>query len=341
MFKSSLFLILVLFTTPARAFEDVQGNIVDAGKTGWHEISLQHNKLTRYFRIYRPENLKEMPAVVFVLHGGKQSMRKIFEEKAGGSQEWQTLAEKGGFLLIAPNAVNVKSGDTNGDKQNWNDCRLPVKGNGSASTADDVGFIDTLIDWSHDNYHTNMNRIYVTGASNGGMMAFRAITELGYKFAAAAVFIANQPEHSDCVDPKYPVPLMIMNGTHDSLVLWHGGKIRKQGVNLLSAENTLQFWSKVNKLNSPQRVTNLPDLNKHDGSYIVKHVFPANDSGSAELWFYKVKGGGHTMPSIKHNVSMLARWLVGKQNKDLEATHEAWNFMNRHTTKEKVSVEDE
>jgi polyhydroxybutyrate depolymerase len=243
-------------------------------------------------------------------------------------------------LLVVPNAVNVKNGDTNGDKQNWNDCRLPIKGNGSASNADDIGFIDTLIDWSHEHYHTNLNRVYVTGASNGGMMSFRVITELGYKIAAAAVFIANQPKQSDCPDPKYPVPLMIMNGTHDPLVLWQGGKIRKQGVTLLSAENTLHFWSNVNKLNSPQRVNNLPDINKHDGSYIVKHVFPTNAPDSAELWFYKVKGGGHTMPSIKHNVSALARWIVGKQNKDLEATHQAWNFMSRHSTKEKVSVED-
>jgi len=341
MFKSVLYLIsLSLFTFTSQTFAQTVNNGIDVSKPGWFEVSLPYDKLTRYFRVYRPEKLKENPAAVFVLHGGKQSMRKIFKKDAGGSQEWQTLADKEGFLLVVPNGINIKSGNTNGEKQNWNDCRLPVEGNGSGSIADDVGFIDSLITWVHERYHTDMNRIYVTGASNGGMMTFRLVTELGNKFAAAAAFIANQPEHSDCFSPKYAIPLMIMNGTNDPLVLWKGGQIRKQGPNLLSAEDTLQYWIKVNKLNTPQRITNLPDTNSKDGSYIIRRVFPPNVDGSAELRFYQVKGGGHTMPSIKHNVSMLAKWLVGKQNKDLEATHEAWNFMRQFPTKERRPAEE-
>jgi len=341
MFKSALYLILLsFFTFASQIHAKTENNSIDVSKSGWFEVSLPHNKLTRYFRVYRPEKLEENPAAVFVLHGGKQSMRKIFKKNAGGSQEWQSIADKEGFLLVVPNGINIKNGDTNGEKQNWNDCRLPVEGNGSASIADDVGFIDSLIVWIHDHYHTDMNRTYVTGASNGGMMTFRLVTELGNKFAAAAAFVANQPELSDCKEPEYAIPLMIMNGTHDPLVLWEGGQIRKQGVNLLSAEDTLQYWIKVNKLITPQQVTNLPDTNTKDGSYIIKRTYPPEDSNSAELRFYQVKGGGHTMPSIKHDVSMLARWLVGKQNKDLESTHEAWNFMKQFPTKLKRFAEE-
>ncbi|VAW51750.1 LpqC [hydrothermal vent metagenome] len=341
MFKLALYWIfIILFTFATQATAQTESNGIDTSQSGWFEISLPHDKLTRYFRVYRPEKLDAHPAVVFVLHGGKQSMRQIFKKDAGGSQEWQTLADKEGFLLVVPNGINVKNGDTNGEKQNWNDCRVPIEGSGSSSIADDVGFIDSLITWTNEHYHTNLNRVYVTGASNGGMMTYRLVTELGDKFAAAVAFVANQPVLSDCAEPKYAIPLMIMNGTNDPLVLWKGGQIRKQGVALLSAEDTLQYWIKVNKLITRQRITNLPDNSTKDGSYIIQRIFPPDVEGSAELRFYQVKSGGHTMPSIKHDVSMLAKWLVGKQNKDLEATHEAWNFMKQFPTKEKRSAEE-
>ncbi|HHJ35707.1 MAG TPA: hypothetical protein ENJ87_08065 [Gammaproteobacteria bacterium] len=331
MFKTSLFFILLLnfYTLPILA----DSNQPDTDMTGWSEFSLSHGKLTRYFRVYRPRSLADNPAVVFVLHGGTQSMRKIFKKRAGGSQEWQTLADKEGFLLIAPNGINIKKGDPGGDRQNWNDCRIPIKDNGSASTADDVGFIDSLIDWSHQHYQTSLNRVYVSGASNGGMMTFRLLTELGSRFAAAAVFIANQPVQSDCSEAGYAVPLMIMNSTDDPLVLWQGGQIRKKGPHLLSSEGTLRYWLKVNRSNTTMQLETLPDLNKADHSRIIKRMFPATAAGSADLWFYEVTGAGHTMPSIKYDVPMLARWLVGNQNKDLEATHEAWNFMKKYSTK--------
>ncbi len=300
---------------------------------GWSEISITHDNLIRYFRVYHPEKLKENPDVVFVLHGGNQSMRKIFKTRAGGSQEWQTIADNKGFLLIAPNAVNVNTGDTKGNKQNWNDCRLSVEGNGSSSKADDVGFIEELIEWSHKHYQTNLNRVYLTGASNGGMMTYRLMTELGQHFTAAAVFIANQPEQTDCMQAGHPLPLMIMNATEDPLILWQGGQILNKGVILLSAEDTLKFWLKVNRLSMTAHVIYLADVDENDGSYIIKKEFNAKDKNSKDLWFYEVRGGGHTMPSIKHDVPMLARWFLGKQNKDLEAAQEAWNFMSRYSAK--------
>jgi len=266
-------------------------------------------------------------------------MRKNFKKRAGGTQEWQTLADKNGFLLIAPNASNAKNTDAKGDKQNWNDCRLPIEGNGSASKTDDVGFISALIDWTQQHFQANLNRVYVTGGSNGGMMTLRLITELGNKFAAAAVFIANQPEQTDCSMPNYAVPLIIMNGTDDPLILWEGGQIRKKGVTLLSSDETLEFWLKVNKLSPNKKTVKLPNINNRDDSYIVKNMYQAKSSEAADLWFYTVNGGGHTMPSIKHNVPMWIKWLTGNQNKDIEASHEAWNFMQRYTSKPIIAQE--
>jgi polyhydroxybutyrate depolymerase len=300
---------------------------------GWHESSIQHDGLTRYFRYYIPENIADRPALVLLLHGGTQSMRKIFRTRAGGTQEWQHLADEYGFLLLTPNGVNVKDGDTKGDRQNWNDCRVAMKGDNSSSTADDVGFVSDLLSWAVTHYHINESRIYSTGASNGGMMTLRLVTELGDKLAAAAVFIANQPVKTDCRQPVTPIPMLMMSGTDDPLMLWKGGKIRDRGPVMMSAPETLDFWLKVNQADKNRVSTvQLPDIDPEDDSMIFKSVYPAKPGGQP-LWFYKVVGGGHTMPSVKHKVPFLAHFLVGNQNRDLEGADEAWNFLRRFSRK--------
>jgi polyhydroxybutyrate depolymerase len=320
-------LLLVFFSTVQAETEAKTNNTA----TSWHETSLVHSGQSRYFRYFVPVNLAQHPDVVLVFHGGTRSMRKIFLKRAGGSQEWQALAEQNGFLLLVPNGVNIKNGDSKGDRQNWNDCRIAVQGNNSASQADDVGFINALLDWAEQHFAINQSRVYATGASNGGMMTLRVITELGDKIAAAAVFIASQPKQTDCAQPATAVPLMMMLATDDPLILWQGGQIRGKGPVLLSASQTLDYWLTVNRADKNNATSvQLTDINKDDESIIIKTQYPAKPGGQP-IWFYEVRGGGHTMPSIKHDVAFFARLLVGKQNKDLEATHEAWDFLSRFT----------
>jgi polyhydroxybutyrate depolymerase len=318
------FLAVLLLSMPAIALgaEETLG-------AGWHYHQLQHQQLQRHFRVFVPDNLRAHPDAVLLLHGGTQSMRKLFRPRSGGTQEWENLAQTHGFLLLVPNGVNLYDGDPRGDKQNWNDCRVAVADDNSAASADDVGFVQQLLAWASEHYAINASRVYATGASNGGMMSLRLVTELGDRITAAAVFIANQPMQSDCTPPSTPVPLFIMNGTKDPLILWLGGKIRGDGPELMSAVATLEFWLKVNHASKNRVVQQtLPDLDKHDDSTIIKSIYPA-DPGGQPLWFYEVRGGGHTMPSIDYDIPFLARVLVGNQNRDIEATHEAWNFLSQ------------
>jgi polyhydroxybutyrate depolymerase len=314
-FSFLLFIIFFLISTTAQAAIDKQA--------GWHEQYIAHDGQRRYFRYYIPPQLKAQPEVVLLFHGGTQSMRKIMRKRAGGSQEWQTLADQNGFLLLTPNGVNVKTGDSKGDKQNWNDCRIAVKGNNSASSADDVGFVNQLLDWAQTHFEINPARIYATGASNGGLMSLRLITELSNRITAAAVFIANQPEKTDCKKPERAVPLLMMSATEDPLMLWQGGQIRDEGPVLMSAPATRDYWLQVNRVNKKAASsTQLADINKKDGSVIIKTIYPATAQGQP-VWFYEIRDAGHTMPSIKHKVPFFARMLVGSQNKDIESSHEA------------------
>ena len=53
---------------------------------------------------------------------------------------------------------------------------------------DDVAYIEDMIDILTSKYHIDPKRVYLTGWSNGAMLTFRSVCELGDKIRAAAPF---------------------------------------------------------------------------------------------------------------------------------------------------------
>jgi polyhydroxybutyrate depolymerase len=298
--------------------------------TGWQEGTLTQGTITRYFRYYVPRDLPRNAPVVILLHGGTQSMRRIFEPRAGGTQAWPPLAESEKFLLIVPNGVNAETRDTQGNRQNWNDCRPSVAGNRTNTGADDVGFIRQLIAWAASQHSNDPNRVYVTGASNGGLMSYRLGIELSNQIAAVAAFIANMPAGSECQNAPRPVPIMIANGTSDPIMPPPGGEVRGVGGRVLSTAQTVEYWLRANRSAIRFGQTRqLPDLNRRDGSSVTATLYPARPTG-AEVLVYSIEGGGHTMPSIQYPIPMvLQRTLIGSQNQDIEGAQVAWTFLSR------------
>jgi polyhydroxybutyrate depolymerase len=305
-------------------------NTQQAIAAGWHDGTMQQAKVTRYFRYYVPNNMPNNAPVVILFHGGSQSMRKIFGPNAGGTQAWQPLAESEKILLVVPNGTNPRTGDARGNNQNWNDCRKPVVGTRTNTTADDVGFTRQLIAWASANYQIDRTRVYATGASNGGEMSYRLGIELSDKVAAIAAFIANIPVDGECKPAIQPVPIMIANGTADTWMPWAGGDVIWHGGKVLSARQTLEYWLNINRSDrrSAQNLR-LPDIDRSDNSSITSTFYPTTATG-ADVLFYRVEGGGHTMPSIQYKVPrFIQRRLVGQQNHDLEGARAAWSFLSR------------
>ncbi len=158
----------------------------DSVAPGWHEGTLAHDGAERQFRFYVPDRIVDGSHAVVLLHGGKQSMDKVFASNAGGTQEWTAIAEDAGFLLIVPNGTNSKTGRPGGDDQHWNDCRPPNDDPVTQSKADDVGFVVALAEWAAQRFPVDEQRSYVTGASNGGKMTFRIATERHERVVGAA-----------------------------------------------------------------------------------------------------------------------------------------------------------
>ena len=107
----------------------------------------------RHYDAFAPAHLPPNRPLVIVLHGNGGTGHQIRK-----FTHFDDLATKNGFVVAYPDAID----------HHWNDGR-PEVANGS----DDVGFIAKLIAELSARYSIDPARVYVTGISNGGIMAYR------------------------------------------------------------------------------------------------------------------------------------------------------------------------
>ena len=110
------------------------------------EKSIQHDNETRWFIEYQPDSIQieneVKPPVVIWLHGGGESMRGALNRINIPSRRWIQLSEENDFLLLVPNGVNLRTGDTFGNEQTWTYLLSP---DDNRPRYDDVGFISKLV----------------------------------------------------------------------------------------------------------------------------------------------------------------------------------------------------
>ncbi|MFM9939528.1 MAG: alpha/beta hydrolase family esterase [Hyphomicrobiaceae bacterium] len=329
-----LFVVLLACLAPHQSQAQAQSRVpgtAELAAMGLKEVKLRHGNRERLFLVQEPPGPGAPTAVIVLLHGGTQSMRKVFGANAGASREWLTVARANRALLLVPNGTNPESGDAAGDNQFWNDLRSGP--DVRTTSVDDVGFILKVLDWARDRDPGAVVPVYVTGASNGGMMTYRLLIEAPHRFTAAAAFIASLPANLGGLSlPKRATPLLIASGTKDPLVKWEGGEIAGKRGAVVSATDNLGWWLRANRAAAtPAETTWLPDVDPQDGCRIQRQTFPANDGG-APVVFYTLQGGGHAMPSRKHAIpdTFFVRRFIGPVCRDLETAELAWEFFRSH-----------
>lgn len=137
-----------------------------------------HNGLKRtyWLHIPPPQFAGQLLPLVFALHGGGGSGRKM-----AGFTGFNRLADREGFMVAYPDGV----------EKHWNDGRDLARYRAQRENIDDVGFIAHLMDTLEKDYPVDPGRIYVTGASNGALMSYRLACELTDRIAAIAPVIWN------------------------------------------------------------------------------------------------------------------------------------------------------
>ena len=291
---------------------------------GWR--TLDWNGLERIYGVYVPAVALDPAPLVFLLHGGGGSAAKTWDQEHGRS--WKSLADEYGFVLVLPEGLS-DSGDS--DAHRWNDCRTGLDSAVIATTEDDVGFIVQLIAEVSETTAIDPDRVYTTGASNGGMMTYRLAIEAGDYFAAAAAIIANLPDPSECAAPASPIPMLIMNGTDDPVIPYAGGCVANtqcQRGRVMSTVDTVAFWVDTNQAATEPTIEKLRNRSWFDGSTVTVYSFDGGIEGD-DVVYYHIKGGGHNVPGFE-TISRIIRAVAGSKNRDIDGPTEIWSFFQRH-----------
>ncbi len=290
---------------------------------------IEHQGVKRAVIVSNADAAKEAPKpLLIVLHG-----RRSPEEPHRASRLLDVLAAREEFVVAYPAGVN---GRWDYPEQPADTLTIPGKDGSldllpdrSRQPADDVGFVVTLIERLVSERIADRNRIYVSGASNGGLLTYGLMCLTSDRLAAAAVLIANMSEaQMAACKPARAVPAVFVAGTADR-IMPYDGMITPTGHRLASVPETLEFWRKrhgcraqlVARPQDPKepRATNWSriDLNSCDGTHPGVH-----------LRFFRIEGGGHTLPSLSpQSPEDLAK--NGRRSADFETSVEVWSFLKQ------------
>lgn len=257
-------------------------------------------KKRRYY-IYIPnsyDGTKPVP-LVFDFHGRGGNPRGEV-----AYSDFANLAEKKGFILVAPRGIFAELG-----MPAWN-TRLEPDG------VDDVALVKQIIKEITQKYHIDKKRIYATGMSGGARMVSRVGCDLSDIFAAIAP-VAGVQFLDDCA-PSRALSVITFHGKKD-LVNHYKHQSNSRSYWVHGVEYSVGKWVEVNDCDDSAKTTKISD--------VVTKLTYSNCRDGAEVIFYQIEDGGHTWPSTP--TPSTASW-AGITNKDIVATDLIWEFFMAH-----------
>ncbi len=273
--------------------------------------SLKVGGLKRSYLIHLPEGYdsRTPTPVVVAMHGATMN---------GPMMAWfsglSKKADEAGFIAVYPDGTGTFS------SLNWNAgtcCGSAVEKN-----IDDVGFINAILDDLIQTFNADPRRIYITGMSNGGMMAYRMASEMSDRIAAIAPVSGTMGTRT--CNPNRPVPILHVHGTDDKFMPFAGGR-SPSGKLLYSVDHSIQAWVKANGCDeTPHRDV----LSKVDDDMRVTRAIYGTNPHGPEVVLVVIEGGGHTWPGKKSPSRNLGRSALNISANDL-----MWEFFQKHQLK--------
>ncbi len=244
--------------------------------------------------------------VLIAMHGGGGSAKKM--EDSYGLKE---KSEEEKYIIIYPDGVQSEGILK---VRTWNVgfcCEYAMEKN-----IDDVGFLSQMIDEVNRIYKSNSKRVYATGMSNGGMMAYRLGCEISNKIAAIAPVACTMVTISEC-KPKFSMPIIQFHSILDKNVPFNGG-IGIRGINYPAVEKGIASWAAINDCK------NIAKVLKDDQNFKLTEWTSCNSQ--TEIHYYLTKDGGHFWPGAP-----IVRASADQPSKVLNANQLIFDFFRKHT----------
>ncbi|HMD03511.1 MAG TPA: PHB depolymerase family esterase [Candidatus Baltobacteraceae bacterium] len=260
--------------------------------------------LARSYRLFRPAALgraRPVPLVV-VLHGGFGT--GLQAERSYG---WDDAATRNEFVVLYPDGI----------QRAWNAgncCGAPQRRN-----VDDVGFLSALVEQIARDQNVDRERIFITGMSNGAMMAYRMACES--PLAIAAIGPVAGTLAVPCERAR-PTSLLAIHGLADDRVPFAGGIPQKS----FSPGPRLAVPAAIARWNAIDACTR--SVSRSQGSVTYTQASCARGR-TVEL--VTIAGAGHQWPGGAPPPAWAKALLqLDEPSTALDATALLWSFFATH-----------
>jgi polyhydroxybutyrate depolymerase len=275
--------------------------------------TLEAGGLTRTYFLHVPPGLGPDPApLVLVFHGGGGNGPGT--ERLTG---FSALADREGFLVAYPEGV----------ARNWNDGREFTGSQAHREHIDDVAFVAAMLDAIARIHPVDPRRVYATGISNGAIFSHYLAARLSARVAAIAPVVGGVADPPDpWFRPEWPVSVLMLQGTTDPLVPYHGGPIAFGRGRIIDTDEAARRWATADGAAREPVTETLLAGNGKDRCGGARSRYAGGRDGS-EVVLVRLEGGGHTWPA---GAQYLPRTLIGRVCHDFDATVLIWEFFKAH-----------
>jgi polyhydroxybutyrate depolymerase len=279
---------------------------------GTHEVELAFDGRDRSYLVTVPPQARSGRRLPLVLnfHGGGSDARA--QRRYTRMDE---VARREGFLVVYPSGTGRSRHNLT-----WN--AGTCCGYAQLHEVDDVGFALAVLDDLDRRLAIDRRRVYATGISNGGMMAYRLAVEAARRIAAIAP-VAGGMVVTD-FEPARPVPVMHFHSVDDPRAPFEGGPGGHPGIVHPSIPGVVTRWARFDGCRSKPRVVRA----LRDGGQTATELRYGSCRAGSEVVLWKLTGAGHVWPGAAETAATRAR--LGPGTTLVDANDELWRFFSRH-----------
>lgn len=283
---------------------------------GDHDLTLG----ARTFAVHVPPDVASRgPLPVLVAFHGGGGTAAGFKAYAGLDR----IADREGFVVVYPDG----SGRLGRRLLTWN--AGACCGYALASGVDDVAFTLAVLRELAGDLELDATRVYATGHSNGGMMAYRLAAEAADRIAAVASVAGMMATIRFA--PAQPVAVLHIHSVNDPRALYAGGlgppfpgtdlKVTHQAV-----ESGLARWIAVDRCPSQPAIADTRRAQVRGAEHTATLLVYEPCAGGVVVAHWRLTGAGHGWPGSH---SPLPERIMGPDTTVLDAAEEVWRFVAR------------
>ena len=242
-------------------------------------------------------------ALVMAFHGGGDNI-----DHMARFTRYPAVAEQERFIVAIPQGV----------ARTWNAGSGRGEGAAEDRNIDDLGFVRAMLTQIKSTYAIDPRRVYASGMSKGGMLAYYIACNMSEEIAAITV-VSTTMTAARC-NPSNPVAVLHIQGSADENVPLTGGrgKYTARGTSYPPVQQAIDLWRTRNSCSA--NITQMP-LSPDTTCRVYSGC-------QAEVRLCLVQNGGHAWPGQD-----VERWQERANyyvTRSFDATVLSWQFFVQH-----------